>query len=123
MNANNVDTICPLSPLQHGMLHASRQERGSGLYVEQFSCVLAGALDAEAFRAAWQAVVERHDVLKTLFLRLDTDKPVQVVRKSVTLPFLVEDWTAEPGDEAIRFAALLADDRRTGFDPAVEPLM
>jgi thioester reductase-like protein len=123
MNANNVDTICPLSPLQHGMLHASRQERGSGLYVEQFSCVLAGALDAEAFRAAWQAVVDRHDVLKALFLRLDTDKPVQVVRKAVTLPFVVEDWTAEPGDEAARFAALLADDRRTGFDPAFAPLM
>ena len=77
MSANNVDTICPLSPLQHGMLHASRQDRGSGLYVEQFSCVLAGPLQVEAFRAAWQAVVNRHDVLKTLFLRLDTEKPVR----------------------------------------------
>jgi thioester reductase-like protein len=124
MSANNVDTICPLSPLQHGMLHASRQDRGSGLYVEQFSCVLAGPLQVEAFRAAWQAVVNRHDVLKTLFLRLDTEKPVQVVRKAATLPFIVEDWSADAeDDEPARFAALLADDRRTGFDPAVAPLM
>jgi thioester reductase-like protein len=128
MSATNVDTICPLSPLQHGMLHASRRERGSGLYVEQFSCALAGALDAEAFRAAWQAVANRHDVLKTLFLRLDTEKPVQVVRRSVTLPFVVEDWREgsadlAAGDEAARFAVLLADDRRAGFDPGVAPLM
>jgi thioester reductase-like protein len=123
MSANNVDTICPLSPLQHGMLHASRQDRGSGLYVEQFSCVLVGSLDVEAFRAAWQAVVNRHDVLKTLFLRLDTDKPVQVVRKAATLPFFVEDGSAVADGEEARFAALLAEDRRAGFDPAVAPLM
>jgi thioester reductase-like protein len=128
MSATNVDTICPLTPLQHGMLHAARQARGAGLYVEQFSCALVGALDTEAFRAAWQAVVDRHDVLKTLFLRLDTDKPVQVVRRSVTLPFLVEDWRdagadLAPEDEAARFAALLAADRRTGFDESVAPLM
>ncbi len=126
MSANNVDTICPLSPLQHGMLHAAQQAPASGLYVEQFSCVLVGTLDVDAFHAAWQSVVDRHDVLKTLFLRLDTARPVQVVRKSVVLPFVVDDWTADgefASDESARFAALLADDRRAGFDPAIAPLM
>jgi thioester reductase-like protein len=125
MSAPNVDTICPLSPLQHGMLHAARRDPASGLYVEQFSCTIVGALDVDGFRAAWQAVVMRHDVLRTLFLRLDTEKPVQVVRKAVTLPFVVDDWGTPSGggDEATRFAALLAEDRRAGFDPSVAPLM
>jgi myxalamid-type nonribosomal peptide synthetase MxaA len=120
----NVDTIYYVTPLQHGMLHHSQQDRRSGVYVEQFSCVLRGPLDAARFRAAWEVVVQRHDVLKTLFIRLNDEKPMQVVRKQVALPFRQEDWRSVADDEQQRrFEALLAEDRAEGFDPAVAPLM
>src|ERR1700751_6029326 len=88
----NVDTLYYATPLQHGMLHHTRQDPGSGVYVEQFACVFRGTLDATAFQAAWNAVVNRHDSLKTLFIRLHEERPLQVVRKQVVLPFEHLDW-------------------------------
>ncbi|MFH5255416.1 thioester reductase domain-containing protein [Burkholderia semiarida] len=120
----NVDTIYPLTPLQRGMLHHSRLDPASGVYVEQFSCVLHGSLDLERFRGAWETVVHRHDTLKTLFIRLHEEQPLQVVRHTVGLPFEVIDWRDRAADEqADRFEQLLASDRARGFDFSVAPLM
>ncbi|HJV64065.1 MAG TPA: condensation domain-containing protein, partial [Albitalea sp.] len=122
--SKNVDTISYLSPLQHGMLHHSQLAPASGVYVEQFSCVLSGALDTERFERAWAAVVQRHDVLKTLFIRLQEERPLQVVRKQVVLPLRRQDWRAlDAAQQDARFEALLAEDRSRGFDPSVAPLM
>ncbi|RQX79047.1 NAD-dependent epimerase/dehydratase family protein [Burkholderia anthina] len=120
----NVDTIYPLTPLQRGMLHHSRLDPASGVYVEQFSCVLHGSLDLERFHGAWETVVHRHDTLKTLFIRLHEEQPLQVVRHTVGLPFEVIDWRDRAADEqADRFEQLLASDRARGFDFSVAPLM
>ncbi|WP_423760150.1 thioester reductase domain-containing protein [Burkholderia sp. NLJ2] len=120
----NVDTIYYLTPLQRGMLHHSRLDPASGIYVEQFSCVLEGSLDIERFRGAWETVVHRHDTLKTLFIRLHEEKPLQAVRHTVGLPFDVIDWRDQAADEqASRFDLLLASDRTRGFDFGVAPLM
>ncbi|VWD61776.1 Non-ribosomal peptide synthase [Burkholderia lata] len=120
----NVDTIYYLTPLQRGMLHHSRLDPESGIYVEQFSCVLEGSLDIERFRGAWEAVVNRHDTLKTLFIRLHEADPLQVVRNAVGLPFDVIDWRDRADDEQTgHFDRLLASDRARGFDFSVAPLM
>jgi thioester reductase-like protein len=122
--SKNVDTIYYLTPLQRGMLHHSRLDPKSGVYVEQFSCVLKGSLDIERFRRAWETVVHRHDVLKTLFIRLHEEKPMQVVRKMVVLPFETLDWSGRNDEEQQRcFDSLLAEDRTRGFDWSVAPLM
>ncbi|KWZ33092.1 hypothetical protein WS64_18865 [Burkholderia anthina] len=106
------------------MLHHSRLDPASGVYVEQFSCVLHGSLDLERFRGAWETVVHRHDTLKTLFIRLHEEQPLQVVRHTVGLPFEVIDWRDRATDEqAERFEQLLASDRARGFDFSVAPLM
>ncbi|KAA1003860.1 NAD-dependent epimerase/dehydratase family protein [Paraburkholderia panacisoli] len=122
--SKNVDTIYYLTPLQRGMLHHSRMDPESGVYVEQFSCVLKGSLDIERFRHAWETVAHRHDVLKTLFIRLHEERPMQVVRKNVVLPFETLDWSGfDVADQQRRFDILLADDRARGFDWSVAPLM
>ncbi|HLO94987.1 MAG TPA: condensation domain-containing protein, partial [Burkholderiaceae bacterium] len=120
----NVDTIHYLSPLQHGMLHHSRLDPRSGVYVEQFSCLLNGALDLDRFGQAWQAVAQRHDVLKTLFMRLQEAQPLQVVLKSVQLPITQLDWSElDPLQQQVRFEDLLHGDRVQGFDAGRPPLM
>ncbi|NIF50917.1 thioester reductase domain-containing protein [Burkholderia sp. Ax-1724] len=122
--SKNVDTIYYLTPLQRGMLHHSRLDPESGVYVEQFSCVLKGPLDIERFRHAWETVTHRHDVLKTLFIRLNEEKPMQVVRRTVMLPFETLNWSGRNPEEQQRcFDTLLAEDRRRGFDWSVAPLM
>ncbi len=120
----NVDTIHYLSPLQHGMLHHSRLDPRSGVYVEQFSCLLRGTLDWDRFCQAWQAVAQRHDVLKTLFMRLQEAQPLQVVLKSVQLPITQLDWSElDPLQQQVRFEDLLHSDRVQGFDAGRPPLM
>ena len=65
MNLENVEDLYPLSPMQEGMLFHTLADPGSGVYVEQFCCMLDGKLDMEAFRKAWSGVLERHTALRT----------------------------------------------------------
>jgi hypothetical protein len=62
----NVEAIYPLSPMQQGMLFHTLYAPNSGMYFEQLVCTLRGTLDVQAFQTAWQRVVERHPVLRTL---------------------------------------------------------
>ncbi|MDM0116497.1 thioester reductase domain-containing protein [Variovorax sp. J22R133] len=120
----NVDTIYYLTPVQHGMLHHSQLAAGSGVYVEQFTCLLEGALDEERFAQAWAAVAQGHDVLKTRFVRLRDAQPLQVVLREVRLPLARADWSAlDAQAQARRFEALLASDRAAGLDLDAAPLM
>lgn len=122
--SKNVDTLYHLTPLQHGMLHHSLLDRTSGVYVEQFSCVLTGPLDPERFGRAWAAVANRHDVLRTLFIRLQEERPVQVVRKQVEVPMRLENWQELPdAAQRQRFDAFLKQDRIQGFNLSEAPLM
>ena len=128
MDKRNIEAIYPLSPMQQGMLfhtlHAPESGPGSGVYFEQFTCTLHGDLDEEAFRRAWQRVVERHTVLRTAFAWKSLDKMLQVVQRHVDLPFHVEDWRdASPDEQALRRAAYLQRDREQGFDLSKAPLI
>ncbi|MEU0203845.1 MULTISPECIES: amino acid adenylation domain-containing protein [unclassified Streptomyces] len=119
-----IEAIYPVSPLQHAMLLKSGLAPGSGLYVVQLSFDLEGPLDRAAFRAAWDEVTARHVVHRTQFARLDQDRPVQVVRRDVSLPWREEDWSALGEDvREKRFRDLLDEDRTRGFEPSRAPLM
>ena len=121
---DDIEAIYPLSPLQHAMLLRSRLTPGSGVYVLQLSFDILGAFDARAFRRAWQQVTARHAVHRTCFLRLDQEQPLQIVRRTVELPWREEDWSALPdAEQEARFAALLEADRAEGFVPERAPLL
>src|SRR5262249_9198928 len=55
----------PLSATQKGMLFEYLAAPGSGVYVQQLICTVQGRLEIDAFRHAWQRVVERHTILRT----------------------------------------------------------
>ncbi len=120
----NVEDIYPLSPLQQGMLFHSLYAPESGVYVIQYSCILAGALDVACFRAAWQRVVARHPMLRTAFFWHKLREPHQVVRAAVEVPWREEDWSdLDSQQQRERLDAELAADRRQGFDLAEAPLL
>lgn len=120
----NVEDIYPLSPAQAGILFHSIQEPASGVYIQQFTCVIAGDLDVGTLAAAWRAVVERHAILRTAFIWEGVDRPLQVVRHEVALPFERRDWQAlSVAEQHDRFEALLGDDRRRGFELARAPML
>ncbi|AHC83970.1 fusaricidin synthetase [Pseudomonas monteilii SB3101] len=114
--------VYPLSPMQQGMLFHSIYEQGSGNYINQMRVDVDG-LDVQAFRQAWDAALQAHDILRSSFIwQGDLGQAVQVVRKQVTLPFSEYDWRAE--DELARALDSLADaDRQRGFDLVEAPLL
>src|SRR5258708_40151094 len=88
--------IYELSPMQEAMLFHSSYAPDSMAYFDQFSCVIAGELQVDAFREAWQALANRHGVFRTSFHWQDLPKPVQVVEERVVIPWVFEDWREVP---------------------------
>jgi alpha-ketoglutarate-dependent taurine dioxygenase len=124
MSKNNIEDIYPLSPMQKGLLFHTLCAPMSGVYVTQLSWTLDGDLDAAVFRRAWEALTERHPILRTSFVWEGRSKPLQVVHKQITLPLVVEDWrglSAERQEEQVR--RFLEADKEKDFALTKAPLM
>ncbi|MGQ0778255.1 MAG: amino acid adenylation domain-containing protein, partial [Pseudonocardiales bacterium] len=119
-----MEDVWPLSPLQEGFLfHAMFNEQGLDIYTVQLVLDFEGPLDAGRLRIATQALLDRHSCLRTAFV-LDTDHPVQVVVRDVTVPWTEVDLSDQPaGDRSIRFDRLVDEDQVTRFDLQTPPLM
>jgi amino acid adenylation domain-containing protein/non-ribosomal peptide synthase protein (TIGR01720 family) len=119
----NIEAIYPLSPMQEGMLFHALYQETSDLYFEQFTCILNAAdFSVDAFKQAWQQVIQHYPALRTLFVWQQGKKPLQVVLKQVELTWLEEDWR-DRADPQQALDDLLAAQRRQGFDFNKAPLM
>ncbi|KRR11249.1 non-ribosomal peptide synthetase [Bradyrhizobium jicamae] len=123
----DVEDIYPLSPMQQGMLFHAMHDGENGLYVNQVAAEMHG-LDAAKLRRAWQAVSDRHAVLRTGFVWRDlSGSPQQIVYRRAEVPFVEEDWRARSAewDQAELDAALTDISRQeqaAGFDLSRPPL-
>ncbi|MGK3989851.1 amino acid adenylation domain-containing protein [Sorangium sp. So ce136] len=119
-----IEDAYPLSPVQQGMLFHTLYDRESGAYCQQLVCRLSGALSPDVLRQAWAVVLERHASLRTAFVQIADDDPVQVALREVAPPWELLDWRDLPAAEQPRaLERLLERDRRRGFDPERPPLM
>ena len=120
----NIEAIYPLSPMQQGMIFHTIEAPNSGVYCEQLTCIIEGNLNVLAFERAWQEIVRRHSVFRTLFLWENRQKPLQVVRNSVKLPWVNSDWrNLEHEVQQQSLESFLRDDRLRGFALERAPLM
>ncbi|MFN5582650.1 amino acid adenylation domain-containing protein [Gemmatimonas sp.] len=118
-----VDDVYLLSPTQQGMLFHSVEDPSTAMYVNQLTAVLDGALDVEAFTAAWHAVARRHPALRTTFHWDGLPHPVQVVHRQATIPLAFEDWHEQSTTESEEAWRLWCEeDRARGFDLTRPPL-
>lgn len=116
--------LYPLSPTQRGMLFHTLYAPEAGVYVGHLSLTLHTDLSIPVFKRAWQQLLERHPVLRTIFVWEDLDEPVQVVCQGVALPLEQYDWRdLDPLTQQERLEECLAAQRRRGFDLACPPLM
>ena len=119
-----IEDVYPLSPVQEGMLFHWLFDPTGGLYIQQFTCVLHGALDVAAFERAWGWVIGRHPALRTAFPTIAGDRPLQVVYARCRCRSTQHDWRGlTTREQAERFEDVLDADRAEGFDPAQAPLM
>ncbi|MEO0968652.1 MAG: amino acid adenylation domain-containing protein [Cyanobacteria bacterium J06639_18] len=120
----NIESIYPLSPMQQGMLFHTLCNPNSGVYFEQLICTLHGNLNVKAFHEAWLQVVQRHQILRSLLIWEHGKQPIQVVCKSVKLPWLNLDWEEfSPSKQQQRLEAFLQSEREQGFKLDRAPLM
>ncbi|HEY7414597.1 MAG TPA: condensation domain-containing protein [Ktedonobacteraceae bacterium] len=124
MNMQNVSDVYPLSPLQRVMLlHEFCLPESRANFV-QTSHLLRGSLQPEVLKSAWQQVVARHAVLRTLFLEEGLDEPLQVVCQQVELPWIEEDWRAySDTEQKQRLQVFLREDYTRGISLTQAPLM
>ncbi len=119
----DVADLYPLSPMQAGMLFHALYARGGSVYLNQLRVDLDG-LDAARFRAAWQALTQRHDILRTGFVA-QGEGWLQWVARTVELPLEEHDWRARNDDAATLETALdafAAQQLERGFDLTRAPL-
>ncbi|MBN0911282.1 hypothetical protein JTM69_35055, partial [Pseudomonas aeruginosa] len=97
-------------------------QQNSGDYINQMRLDVEG-LDPKRFREAWQAALDAHEVLRSGFLWQGAlEKPLQLVRKRVEVPFSVHDWR-DRADLAEALDALAAGEAGLGFELAEAPLL
>ncbi|MCB1056817.1 MAG: hypothetical protein KDD11_15050 [Acidobacteria bacterium] len=119
-----IEDLYTLSPMQQGMLFHVLAAPDDRLYLDQTLCTLRGELDLDAFRAAWNTVVERHPALRTAFVWRGLRKPLQVVHREAQVEIEAFDWRQlSPKVQKSQLEAFLREDRQRGFDLAEAPLM
>ncbi|MBW4417616.1 MAG: amino acid adenylation domain-containing protein [Myxacorys californica WJT36-NPBG1] len=124
MGNRNLEDFYPLSPTQQGILFHTLCAPRSGMYYEQLSCTLNGKLDTKLFQQAWQALCDRHPILRTAFVWEGIKEPVQVVHRQVKLPWRELDWQAfSPREQQEQLEHFLKTDQEQGFDLTQAPLM
>ena len=107
--AANVQDIYPLAPLQEGMLFHHLLGGEGDVYLSSIVMRFDGRERLEAYLAGLQAVIDRHDVLRTAVEWEGLPQPVQVVWRRA--PVMVEEVTDGVG---VDVAASLAE----RFDPS-----
>ncbi len=121
---NDIADIYPLSPMQEGILFHTVTSPESGLYMPQTAVRLAGPVDGNALKAAWQAAINRHPILRSAFYWEEHDQPFQVVFRNRPLSWTMLDWSDARGTEVDdRLHALQASNRDAPFDLRHPPLI
>ena len=120
--AANIQDIYPLAPLQEGLLFHHRMTSGGDGYLTRTLYGFDSRDRVNRYLEALQAVVDRHDILRTALVWEGLSEPVQVVYRKA--PLVVEEVSLNPaeGDAAQQLRARF-DPRKYRLDVRQAPLL
>ncbi|MCK9394729.1 MAG: amino acid adenylation domain-containing protein [Methylobacter sp.] len=116
----NIQDIYPLTPMQEGILFHHLLEARGDAYLLRSVMVFDGRERLEAFLNALQAVIDRHDVLRSAVHWEGLSQPVQVVHRAAKLP--IEEIALRPEVDALQQLYAKTDPRIVRLDLQQAPL-
>jgi amino acid adenylation domain-containing protein/non-ribosomal peptide synthase protein (TIGR01720 family) len=119
-----IEKIYPLSPMQSGMLFHSLKDKESGAYIEQNVLRVKGDIDNELLERSINVLIDRYDILRTVFRVDKVKEPLQFVLNQRKFQIHFKDISRLGADEQSLFLEeFLEQDRRRGFDLTRDLLM
>ncbi|HLP46107.1 MAG TPA: amino acid adenylation domain-containing protein, partial [Candidatus Kapabacteria bacterium] len=121
----NVEDIYTLTPMQEGMLYHAMVDNSSYAYFQQVSYFIRGELNISVVEKSLNELIKRHDILRTIFVYKDIERPVQVVLKDKVVDFYYEDISKLAGREEQEnfIKEFKRRDKDRSFDLSKGPLM
>jgi hypothetical protein len=114
--------VYPLSYAQWRMWFVTRMHGAAPVYTVPYAFALTGQLDVAALDQAVQAVVRRHDALRTVFFDVDGDA-YQMVRPALEIPLGVRRWRAQDAANSQLVRTLVEAEAQRTFDLRHGPLL
>jgi non-ribosomal peptide synthase protein (TIGR01720 family) len=120
-----IEDIYPLTPIQEGMLFHSLYDSSSSAYYQQMSYRLRGDLDITLVKKSLNELFKRYDILRTIFVHENVDRPLQVVLEEREVEFYYEDLSKTmAGRDKEKFIREFKEkDKRRSFDLSEDVLM
>ncbi|MFN5410404.1 AMP-binding protein, partial [Bradyrhizobium sp.] len=118
----NIQDIYPLAPLQEGILFHHLLGGEGDVYLLSGLLGFDSRARLDGFLAAFDAVIGRHDILRTAVLWEELPEPVQVVLRHAPLPVEEVELDVGGGDVAAQLRARF-DARRCRLDVRRAPLL
>ncbi|HEX4716210.1 MAG TPA: condensation domain-containing protein, partial [Ktedonobacteraceae bacterium] len=117
----NVQDIYPLAPLQEGILFHFLLAEHADPYVLSGITAFHSREQLDRYLQAMQAVIDRHDILRTAFFWEGLPEPVQVVVRKATLQ--VVQLQLDPASDSVQQLYAHVDPRRFRFNLQQPPLL
>jgi bacitracin synthase 3 len=118
----DIRDIYRLSPMQEGILFQTLYDKTSSAYFLQAALRFCGPLDVERVKQSLNILVQRHDVLRTVFIQEGLEQPLQIVLNNQDSDVYLEDIRhKDHPEEYIR--AYREKEKNRGFDLQKNSLM
>ncbi len=114
----------PLSNAQQRVWILSQLEEGSAAYNLPTEIELIGHYDLDCFERAIKSVIERHEILRTIFKEDDNGEPCQIILNAAEIDFNIDfrDFRNNENPEEVAKAYILSDAYKS-FDLSEGPLL
>lgn len=117
-----VEDIYLCSPMQSGMVFHSLAYENPAVYFAQISYRFQGELDISIVEQSLNHLLQRYDILRTMFIYEGVDTPLQLVLKYRKIDFIYEDLRGGKNRE-IYVKSFKEKDRLKGFHLTKDVLM
>ena len=115
--------VFPASFIQEGLWFLDQLEPGSATYNIPLAIHLRGLIDVEALERSLNALVQRHEALRTTF-RMMEEQPMQVVAPSLVVSLPVIDLRSFPEvEQEVEVLRLATEEGQQPFDLSQGPLV